>query len=307
MLLHFPFHQIDQTPTKMNDTKLPPPSTTTVEKQEQQQPLQQQQEVMSPPQLNTFGSNGDITVPLLQQLHRPLGMRRAKADAISAISRMKSNMPTITPLPVPNKNNSKGNIKSDDPTTTTTKSNMLMTPTSTAATASHQNNNDDAVFKTPNDIESKLTSSSNSSTKRSSSSSSSSKKKLTPQHFLSPFRHQQNSKSTAVQLAKIPVTKTTNDFLQENVSSSSFANIKNIKVVSYIHVQPTSTFGLRLLSMVHQSHIESPHICRWIDSGKSVEIRSKHPELQSLLLQYFQRTYSITITREKKCHHFSMS
>jgi hypothetical protein len=261
----------------MNDTKLPP---TTVQQQ-------QEETVLSPPPLNTFGSNGDIMIPIV---YRPLGMRKAKADAISAISRMKSDMPTITPLPV-SMNDKNDNKRYDDPKrTTTNKDRMMMTPTSTAATVTTTTNhhNNDAVFKTPNDIESKLASSSSSSSSRISSSKrslSSSKKRTTPQQA-SPFQYQQNSKSTAVLLARIPFN-TTNDDVQD----TPFGNVTQyLNVVSYIHVRPTSTFGLRLLALVHQSHIESPNVCRWIDSGRSVEIRSKHPELKSLLLQYFQRT-----------------
>jgi hypothetical protein len=217
-------------------------------------------------------------------------MRKAKADAISAISRMKSDMPTITPLPVSmnDKNDSK---RYDDPKrTTTNKDIMMMTPTSTAATVTTTTNhhNHDAVFKTPNGIESKLVSSSSSSSSSRTSSSkrslSSSKKRTTPQRA-SPFQYQQNSKSTAVLLARIPFN-TTDDVSKD----TPFGNVTRVNVVSYIHVRPTSTFGLRLLALVHQSHIESPNVCRWVDSGRSVEIRSKHPELKSLLLQYFQRT-----------------
>jgi hypothetical protein len=76
--------------------------------------------------------------------------------------------------------------------------------------------------------------------------------------------------------------------------------IQRLKVVSYIHLQTTSTFGLRLLAMVHQSNEESPDICRWVDSGRSVEITFNHDGFKPLLLRYFQRKCA----HQKEKHKF---
>ena len=89
-----------------------------------------------------------------------------------------------------------------------------------------------------------------------------------------------------MQLAKIPLKGAA------AIASRRLGNgrpMKQLAVVSYIDVLSSSTFGLRLFAMVHQSSIESPDVCRWIDSGRAVEIHSKHGGLKVLLQQYFQR------------------